>query len=85
MVFCKCNNSYDVRCCCELNCKSKNSNKQFYNCPMKLSTIYFTLGNDYDLYNKVNNGDWNYIKKYFKLNKNELNYIKKEWLYENII
>ena len=45
-----CSDGWDVRCCCEPNCNNKNTTKMFNNCPMKLSTIHFTLGNDYNVY-----------------------------------
>jgi len=71
-----CSGYWDVRSCCELDCKAKNSNEQFYKCPMKLPTICFTLGNDYELYKVVKAGKWWIIKKHFKLNKDELEELK---------
>lgn len=74
-----CSDYYDVRCCCELNCKKKNSNAQFFRCPMRLNTIYFHIGNNYDLYKYAENDEWRYIKQYFKLNKNDLNTLRDRW------
>ena len=45
-----CRNNMDVRCCCEPNCPSKNTTKQFNQCPQKIHTLYFTLYNDYTTY-----------------------------------
>ena len=60
-----CSSGWDVRCCCELNCPKKNTNEQFNDCPMKLNTIYFHIGNDYGLYNIAINNEWNIIKDYY--------------------
>lgn len=86
MVSCQrgCSGNWDVRCCCELNCPKKNTNKQFYNCPMKLSTITFHLGNDYGLYTHAENNEWGPIKKVFKLTKKELDEVKKMYKEKNI-
>ena len=46
-----CSFGWDVRCCCEPGCDKKNTMKQFNNCPKKLDTIYFHMGNDYNVYN----------------------------------
>ncbi len=73
-----CDSHWDVRCCCELDCKAKNTNEQFRACPMKLPTIHFTLGNDYELYKAVERGDWGVIKKHFKLDNDEVKTLK-EW------
>jgi hypothetical protein len=43
---------------------------------MKIATICFTLGNDYELYKIVEAGKWWIIKKRFKLNKDELEELK---------
>ena len=77
-----CNESWDVRCCCELDCKKKNTNKQFYNCPVKLQTIYFHLGNDYDLYNAVESDNWNFVKRHFKLTSSDILQLQ-EWKSED--
>ena len=75
-----CDQHWDVRCCCELDCKAKNTNKQFRACPMKLPTIYFTLGNDSGLYEAVENNEWGVIKKHFKLNKDEIQSLKEMYV-----
>ena len=48
-----CAPSWDVRCCCEINCPSKNSDIMFSRCPMRVSTFFFTLRNDYDMNNRA--------------------------------
>lgn len=71
-----CKPTLDVRWCCEYNCSKKNTNMQFFNCPQKIATICFTLGNDPELYKKLEEGDWSYIKEYFNLNIKELEELK---------
>ena len=45
-----CENNWDVRCCCEPNCKSKNIMKQFNHCKQKTNTLHTHIFNDYDIY-----------------------------------
>ena len=45
-----CNESWDVRCCCEPGCPQKNTMKQFNNCRQKIDTLYCHIGNNYDAY-----------------------------------
>ena len=78
-----CQQSWDVRCCCELNCPKKNSNEQFYNCPVKLNTAYFHIGNNFKYCEYANNDDWKKITKNFKLNNKELEQIKEWWVEDN--
>ena len=58
-----CDQDWDVRCCCELDCPSKNTNEQFYKCPMKLNTIHFHIGNDFIYYQYANSNKWDKIKE----------------------
>jgi len=74
-----CQPHWDVRCCCEWNCPSKNTKKQFMACQQKLSTIYFMLGNDYGLYTLVEEGEWDEIKRFFKLKRGEIRQLKEWW------
>ena len=78
-----CSGNWDVRCCCELNCPKKNTNKQFYNCPMKINTIKFHLGNDIGLYNTVCNDEWDVIQKTFNIDDKELDNLMDEWYEDN--
>ena len=48
-----CNDDWDVRCCCEPNCPTKNSMKQFNKCKQKIGTLYFALFNDYSTYKYI--------------------------------
>jgi len=70
-----CSDNWDVRCCCELNCPSKNSNKQFYSCPQKINTFIFMCYNEYDIYKMIENNDLSFLKKY-KFTKFEKDLIK---------
>ena len=45
-----CSNNWDVRCCCEPNCPERNTTKQFNQCPQTISTLHFSLYNDYNIY-----------------------------------
>ena len=71
-----CSQNWDVRCCCELNCPAKNSLLQFHNCPMRLNTTYFCIGNDREIYKLAENNNWKPIKRIFGMNKKELKQIK---------
>ena len=51
-----CAEGWDVRCCCERNCPSKNTVDQFLACPMRISTLWFTMQNDYALYLLIEKG-----------------------------
>ena len=62
-----CSGNWDVRCCCEYNCPAKNSNLQFYRCPMMINTICFHMDNDYELYMCVEEGDFDFLQTYFKI------------------
>ena len=44
-----CTPDWDVRRCCEPNCPAKNSNAQLRACPMRVSTMVFHMGNNYDV------------------------------------
>lgn len=77
-----CQQNWDVRCCCELNCPAKNSLLQFHKCPMRLNTTYFCIGNDREIYKLAENNNWKPIKRIFGMNKKELKQIKK-WWYED--
>lgn len=56
-MFCGrgCNDSFDVRCCCESNCQQKNTITQFNKCSQKISTLYFHIGNNYNVYSFLEN------------------------------
>ena len=74
-----CSGGWDIRQCCELDCPKKNTNRQFRYCPMKLSTIAFTLGNDRGLYEIVQNNDWSIIKQHYKLSRSELKEVRESY------
>ena len=78
-----CNPNYDVRCCCELNCRRKNSNIQFQNCPMRISTIYFHITNDYDMYTEIEDDLWHTVKKKYKLTNIEIDELRDRFLEEH--
>jgi hypothetical protein len=77
-----CDQDWDVRCCCELDCPSKNTNEQFYKCPMKLNTIHFHIGNDFIYYQYANSNKWDKIKEIFNLNDEEISHLK-QWYLED--
>jgi len=62
-----CADNWDVRCCCEFNCKMKNSNEQFYKCPMMVNTVVFHIGNNIKLYELAENDDFDFLKSHFKI------------------
>ena len=78
-----CQQNWDVRCCCELNCYLKNSNKQFYKCPMKLNTTYFHICNNIEYYEYATDNNWKKLKQIFNLNNKELLHIKNLWEEDN--
>lgn len=67
-----CNTNWDVRCCCEFNCPAKNSNLQFYRCPMMINTIVFHIGNNYELYSMAEENDYTFIKSYFQIDDDNI-------------
>ena len=83
--FCYCNPSFDVRCCCWTN------DKTFHTCPMKNSTIYFMITNDYDLYTYYENHKkgFNAIKnrtmRKYKLTENDWDSILERYNEDNFL
>lgn len=67
-----CNESWDVRCCCEPGCPQKNTMKQFNNCIRKIPTLYFHIGNNYEAYNCLIKRDELLKKQNEEKIKNEL-------------
>ena len=71
--ICHCTPNFDVRCCCWVN------DKTFAKWSQKLSTTYYRITCEQDLYNKIEEGGINkikqYIKKTCKLNDEEWGHI----------
>lgn len=66
MATCNCTPSFDVRCRCYINSPSKAA---FNRCPVRIFTIYFYIGNNYDLYRLAENNDFSFLKQYLKKKK----------------
>jgi len=62
---CGSTDNWDVRCCCEPDCPSKNSNEMLLLCPMRISTMCFHIGNNSNnWFYSVEKGDWSFLDKY---------------------
>ena len=57
---CFCNETFDVRCCCWVN------DNTFDKCKQKISTTYFRITNEFELYEKISEFGINSIKSYIK-------------------
>ena len=78
---CNCNITFDVRCCCWLE------DETYDTCKQKISTVYWRMTNNYDLYQKIENEGINSIKKYIKktcrLSENEWKDLKEFYQIDN--
>ena len=79
-----CQSDWDVRCCCEPNCKEKNTMKQFNKCKQKTNTLHCCLFNDSYTYNLLDKRE-NEKKQYHRENiKKELGNTRIHEVVDNI-
>jgi hypothetical protein len=58
--------------CCEFNCPQKNTNGQFYKCPMRINTMFFHIRNEYEYYKKAQRFNFDFLKYDFELCENDI-------------
>jgi hypothetical protein len=73
---CQCKPDFDVRCCCEYNCPSKNTIWDFQLCPMRIQTTIFTINNDYNFYCMAQKNDFKFLRKLLKNSEDRKEVIK---------
>ncbi len=64
-MSCRCKLSNDVRICCQPPIHSKTV-KSFFNCPIRHETTATFCCNDYDLFKKIGQNDFSFLKKITK-------------------
>jgi hypothetical protein len=70
-----CQGNWDVRCCCEINCPSKNSLAQLLACPQRVSTMAFWISNERDLQEHAVKGDFTCLDQFQFTDKDKIGII----------